>query len=329
MSAELPRTGLMNPPETDALEQLRKIVEPPKPKTLNAQIEALSDKQREQLNLFVSQLKLSMAFSRANDRYADYKTLIRRMYPKLNMEFSELVMDVMESLDPTPEMPPEIKNKRRLERKRTPREMAVSIYDNPDFFPPRDTNNGGPNPRASKGGRDTAQQIEAPSATISTEETLFNFDNTALLDSESTTEHIDIANKTFLKRLEKSESSDRSNAEITLDDGRRYVGKLQFGEARLKDYQKATGTSFTQEQFKDNLAIQDRVAAWHLDDIDKAIDQLGDDAKAYDRDGLRAVAHLSGLTGMKKFVQSKGKYNPSDQLGTSAQAYYDKFSGAV
>ena len=136
MNAELPRTGLMNPPETDALEQLRKIVEPPKPKTLSAQIEALSDKQREQLNLFVSQLKLSMAFSRANDRYADYKTLIRRMYPKLNMEFSELVMDVMESLDPTPEMPPEIKNKRRLERKRTPREMAVSIYDNPDFFPP-------------------------------------------------------------------------------------------------------------------------------------------------------------------------------------------------
>ena len=44
------------------------------------------------------------------------------------------------------------------------------------------SNNGGPNPRASKGGRNTAQQIEAPSATISSEETLFDFDNTALLD---------------------------------------------------------------------------------------------------------------------------------------------------
>ena len=55
MSAQRPRTGLMNPPETDALEQLRKIVEPLTPKTLNAQIEALSDKQRQQLNLFVSQ----------------------------------------------------------------------------------------------------------------------------------------------------------------------------------------------------------------------------------------------------------------------------------
>ena len=157
MSAERPRTGLMNLPETDALEQLRKIVELPTPKTLNAQIEALSHKQREYLKLLVSQLKLSMAFNKINDRYADYKNLIGRMYPKLNMEFSELVMDVMESLDPTPEMPPEIKYKRSLERKRTPRKMAMSIYDNPDFFPPRDTNNRGPNPRASKGGRDTAQ----------------------------------------------------------------------------------------------------------------------------------------------------------------------------
>ena len=126
-----------------------------------------------------------------------------------------------------------------------------------------------------------------------------------------------------------SESSGRSDAEITLDDGRKFVGKLQFGEARLKDYQKATGTSFTQEEFKKNLALQDRVAAWHLDDIDKAIYQLGDDAKAYDRDGLRAVAHLSGKTGMKRFVKSKGEYNPQDQLGTSAQDYYNKFSGAA
>ncbi len=30
--------------------------------------------------------------------------------------------------------------------------------------------------------------------------------------------------------------------------------------------------------------------------------------------------------GMKKFVQSAGKYNPSDELGTSLQDYYDKFA---
>ena len=226
-------------------------------------------------------------------------------------------------------MPPEVRYKRSLERKRTPREMAMSVYDNPEYFPPRDTNNGGPNPRASKGGRVTAQQIEAPSATISSEETLFNFGTTALLNSNNTTEGTDAANKTLRNKLEASESSGRSDAEITLDDGRKFVGKLQFGKARLKDYQKATGTKFSQEEFKNNLALQDHVAAWHLNDIDKAIDALGEQAKAYNRDGLRATAHISGLTGMKKFVQSKGKYNPSDALGTSAQDYYDKFSGTA
>ena len=104
---------------------------------------------------------------------------------------------------------------------------------------------------------------------------------------------------------------------------------MQMGKARLTDYMKANNTSFTQEEFKNNPQLQDKVGDWHLADIDKAIDALGEQAKAYNRDGLRATAHISGLTGMKKFVQSKGKYNPSDQLGTSAQAYYDKFSGAV
>jgi len=66
-----------------------------------------------------------------------------------------------------------------------------------------------------------------------------------------------------LDKLEESESGGRSDAQITLDDGRKFVGKLQFGEERLKDYQKATGTSFSQEEFKENLALQDRIAATH------------------------------------------------------------------
>ena len=104
-------SGIMSQYRADTnspLEQLRKIVEPVTPKTLNAQIEALSDKQREQLKTLVSSLKISMSFSRVNYRYADYKTLIKRVYPRLDMEFSELITNVMENLDPTPEIPPEI-----------------------------------------------------------------------------------------------------------------------------------------------------------------------------------------------------------------------------
>ncbi|MDB2501406.1 hypothetical protein N9X03_02820 [Planktomarina temperata] len=132
--------------------------------------------------------------------------------------------------------------------------------------------------------------------------------------------------KPFLDKLTQSESSGDSNAEITIVDGRRFVGALQFGDARLQDYQAATGASFTQDEFKANSALQDRVAAWHIADIDKTIDGLGLDTDGYDRDGLRAVAHLGGKGGMRRFVQSAGKYNPSDELGTSLQDYYDKFA---
>ena len=130
----------------------------------------------------------------------------------------------------------------------------------------------------------------------------------------------------FLDLLEQSESSGKSDAEITIADGRRFVGSLQFGEVRLSDYQKATGTRFTQDEFIADEALQDAIAEWHIADIDKAINALGNAAAAYDRDGLRAVAHLGGKSGMKKFVQSKGDYNPADELGTSLQSYYDKFS---
>ena len=130
----------------------------------------------------------------------------------------------------------------------------------------------------------------------------------------------------FLDQLEASESSGKADAEITIKDGRRFVGKLQFGKARLQDYQNATGTTFTQDEFIKDTALQDKVAAWHIADLDKAIDALADAVAVYDRDGLRAVAHLGGKSGMKKFVQSKGDYNPADELGTSLQSYYDKFS---
>ena len=130
----------------------------------------------------------------------------------------------------------------------------------------------------------------------------------------------------FLDLLEQSESSGRSDAEITIGDGRRFVGSLQFGEARLSDYQKATGTKFTQDEFIADKVLQDAVAAWHIADIDKAIDALGDAAAGYDRDGLRAVAHLGGVGGMQKYVRTQGEYNPADELGTSLQSYYDKFS---
>ena len=133
-------------------------------------------------------------------------------------------------------------------------------------------------------------------------------------------------NDDFLALLTQSESSGNSEAEITIKDGRRYIGFLQFGAARLADYKSATGKRFTQDEFKADEALQDEVAQWHVADLDEAIDALGDAAKGYDRDGLRSVAHLGGKGGMAQFVKSGGNYNPADELGTSLKDYYDKFS---
>jgi hypothetical protein len=175
-------------------------------------------------------------------------------------------------------------------------EMARSLYDRPEYQLPE----------PSKADDDTAATLQAVLADTAQEPRKMKAD--------------------FLERLTQNESSGDSNAEIIIADGRRYVGALQFGDARLQDYKKATGSLFTQDEFKADSALQDKVAAWHIADIDKTIDGLGLNTDGFDRDGLRAVAHLGGKHGMKKFVQSAGKYNPSDELGTSLQDYYDKFA---
>ena len=126
-------------------------------------------------------------------------------------------------------------------------------------------------------------------------------------------------NQAFLDKLAMSESSGKTDAEITIKDGRTFTGKYQLGEARLTDYRRATKEKFSTEDFKQDEALQDTVAAWHFSDISSEIDKLGDKAKGYDRDGLKAVAHLAGLGGMKNFVRSKGVYNPENQLGRSLQ----------
>ena len=55
-------------------------------------------------------------------------------------------------------------------------------------------------------------------------------------------------------------------------------------------------------------------------------DALRLNTDGYNRDGLRAVAHLGGKSGMAQYVKSDGKFNPSDELGTSLEDHYNKFA---
>ena len=109
----------------------------------------------------------------------------------------------------------------------------------------------------------------------------------------------------FLDQLEASESSGKADAEITIKDGRRFVGKLQFGKARLQDYQKQL-VQHSRKTSSSRIQHYKTKSRHGIADLDKAIDALGDDAADYDRDGLRAVGHLAGVGGMKKFVRTQG-----------------------
>ncbi len=118
-----------------------------------------------------------------------------------------------------------------------------------------------------------------------------------------------------------------------------YGGRLQFGNARLADAAKAglvpkgtTGAQFSQM----TPAQQQKVEAWHFQDVDKQANNLG--LSRYigqtvagvpiTRDSIRAMAHLGGVGGVKKFIETGGKYNPADSNGTKLSDYGRRFAGS-
>jgi len=153
---------------------------------------------------------------------------------------------------------------------------------------------------------------------------------TALSDIERETDVAPSSFDDFAQAMMMSESSGISDVQITANSSGRdqtMTGLFQFSEDRLKDFKKATGEEFTVEEFRANPDLQRQAFNWHIGDIDRLIDQNNLLEQGYTRDGLRAVAHLGGLTGMLRYARSRGEYNPSDKFGTSLSDYYQKFSG--
>lgn len=129
--------------------------------------------------------------------------------------------------------------------------------------------------------------------------------------------------------------------------GQGFSGQFQFGADRLAStglYNPAQGEDLkanqwkgtfnipgfpdvkTQQDFLANPQAQNAALGVDIQNTDKAIANTPG-AGAYDQNGLRAVAHLGGVGGMQKFIESNGQYNPADSNGTSLSDYYHKFSG--
>lgn len=141
-------------------------------------------------------------------------------------------------------------------------------------------------------------------------------------------------NDTFKEDIAMSESSGNYDAEYKSKSGNKYVGKWQFGNARLTDFKNANKEfkDLTMDQFKNNPSIQEQVWDWHVDDINSYIDSRGLDkyigtelnGVKITREGLIAGAHIGGRTGLKNFL-TKGT-DGTDELGTSISEYIIKFS---
>ena len=285
--------GLMGPDDTIIDNFRNAILGNQRPKTLTQLLGDLSPEDAAQVQRMARLTRMMAQTYVRSQGYMEqsYEDLVKQLHRGLRPDLQAIVAMLLEQIEPV-----EI----RIKPKPDHYSDKLSIYD--------DWN---------------ASLIEATSGIPEvTDKDIEEFSAAAGLPKEAPVPE----QLSFLDQLITSESSGKADAEITIKDGRRFVGKLQFGKARLLDYQNATGTIFTQDEFIKDTALQDKVAEWHIADLDKAIDALGDDAADYDRDGLRAVAHLGGKAGMKKFVQSKGDYNPADEFGTSLQSYYDKFA---
>jgi len=119
--------------------------------------------------------------------------------------------------------------------------------------------------------------------------------------------------------------------------GRGHFGRGQFSIGRLNEA-KAAGVipqGMTPQQFLQSEDAQIAVENWHVSDIldfvgNEGLDQfIGQSINGVEitRNGMVAVAHLGGKGGLKKFLTSAGKYNPSDAFGTSLMDYMKTHSG--
>lgn len=116
-----------------------------------------------------------------------------------------------------------------------------------------------------------------------------------------------------------------------------YGGRGQFGAARLADAARAgiippgmTGEQYSQQPESVQLAVEN----WHKQDILGNLGQyVGTDVDGpgpippLTEDSILSVAHLGGTGGARKFIESGGRYNPSDSNGTSLADYASRHAG--
>lgn len=117
-----------------------------------------------------------------------------------------------------------------------------------------------------------------------------------------------------------------------------HFGRLQFGHARLQDAKNAgiLPQDTTPEQFMANPSLQQKVEDWSFEDNWNSARKMGLDGYVgqtvagipITQQGILAGAHLGGVGGVAKFLQTGGAYNPADANGTRISDYVARHGGA-
>ena len=103
---------------SETLDKIRQaIMTDQRPRSLEERIEVLSEAEKAQLMRSVKMDQLSMQIQRVIDPYITYYEMLEQMYPKLGVTQRDMRAEVMESIDPAPEMPDEIRLKREAEER--------------------------------------------------------------------------------------------------------------------------------------------------------------------------------------------------------------------
>jgi len=139
----------------------------------------------------------------------------------------------------------------------------------------------------------------------------------------------------YLDSLIQSESGGNwgaQNSEMGAGGKAGHFGRVQFGQARLQDAMNAGAIpqGVTPQQFMASPELQVAAENWHFADLEKNLGPLVGsvvNGRALDMGSLVAMGHLGGAGGARKYVQTGGRYNPSDSFGTSLSDYAGAHGG--
>lgn len=138
-------------------------------------------------------------------------------------------------------------------------------------------------------------------------------------------------------RLRSSESGSNPNV---VNDAGIAGGEVEMTQPRIADAIAAgvlpEGTT-VQSYARMPVEDQRKVEAWHWGNVDRQAANMGleqyygqviqtpDGPVTINRDSIRGMAHIGGVDGARRFIESGGQYNPADVYGTRISTYGVRF----